>query len=329
MSDIPYVNQLGDAFDEAIAGRARAPRRRRLGRRRYLAVALAALTVAGGGAAVAGLFTDPVEIGFGAVACFDRPSTDGDVAIVSDPTRSPIDVCTGALSGSGIDARDLIACQWEGHGIVVLPHEGRPNCAALDLSPISPAYARARLRAADLQAVAVEFEREAGCLPPPEFARRLTAKLQAGGWTSWRAVTGGGRGPCGRVSVPSGSALLGSIGSSIDATRRTIAIKGRASIELERVLYGGLGSPGVSLFDGSGERCFTLSALEDHVRTVLAPAEAPIRFRHGSMPANTGVEQPRGRRYAQGCAIFVGAHPAFPGGQTEIVVELWQRDVAG
>jgi hypothetical protein len=174
----------------------------------------------------------------------------------------------------------------------------------------------------------MEFERGAGCLAPAEFARRLTSKLRRGGWPGWRAVVRGGRGPCGRVSVPSGSTLLGSIGSSVDATRRTIAIKGRAPIELEQVIYGAE-SPGVSLFDGSGQRCFTLAALEEHVRAVLARAEAPIRFRHGSMPADQGIEQPRSARYAQGCAIFVGAHPAFPGGRTEIVVELWQRDVAG
>jgi hypothetical protein len=54
----------------------------------------------------------------------------------------------------------------------------------------------------------------------------------------------------------------------------------------------------------------------------------PIRFRHGSMPPDTGVEQPRGRRYAQGCAIFIGAHPSFRGGRTTIVVELWQRGIA-
>jgi hypothetical protein len=38
--------------------------------------------------------------------------------------------------------------------------------------------------------------------------------------------------------------------------------------------------------------------------------------------------QPRGRRYAQGCAIFIGAHPSFRGGRTTIVVELWQRGIA-
>jgi hypothetical protein len=328
MSEVPYVNRLGDAFDEAIARRARAPRSRRLGRRRYLAVALAALTVAGGGAAVAGLFADPVEIGFGAVGCFDRPSTDGDVTILSDPTQSPVDVCASALSDDGLEARDLIACQWDGHAIVVLPHEGRANCAALDLSPLPSGYARARLRAAELQAVAVEFERGAGCLKPREFARRLTAELEAGGWAGWRAVAAGGRGPCGRVSVPTGLSLLGSIGPSVDAAHRIISVKGRAPLELELVLYGA-DSPGVSLFDGSGERCFTLAALEEHVRTALAPTQAPIRFRRGSMPADTGIEQPRGRRYAEGCAIFVGAHPIFPGGETEIVVELWQRDVGG
>jgi hypothetical protein len=328
MSEIPYVNQLGDAFDEAIARSARAPRPRRLGRRRYLAVALVALTVAGGGAAVAGLFADPVEIGFGAVGCFDHPSTDGDVAIVSDPTKSPVEVCASALADDGLEARDLIACQWNGHGIVVLPHEGRPNCAALDLSPVPTAYGRARRRAADLQAVAIEFERGAGCLSPQEFARRLTAVLEARGWAGWRAVAGGGRGPCGRVSAPTGSSLLGSIGPNVDATRRTIAIKGRAPIELEHMLYG-VGSPGASLFDSSGERCFTLIALEEHVRKVLAGAETPIHVRRGSMPAGAGVEQPRGRRYAEGCAIFVEAHPIFPRGRTEIVVELWQRDAAG
>lgn len=328
MSEIPYVNRLGDALDEAIARPARTPHLRRLGRRRYLAVALAALAVAGGGAAVAGMFTDPVEIGFGAVGCFNRPSTDSDVAIVSDPTRSPVEVCASALLNDGLDASDLIACRWAGHGIVVLPHEGRGNCAELGLSPVPLSYARARRRAAKLQAFAVRFERGAGCLPSPEFARRLTAELRAGGWTSWRAVPGGGRGPCGRVSVPSGSSLLGSIGPSVDAAHRTISVKGRAPLGLELVLYGA-DSPGVSLFDGSAERCFTLDALEAHVRKVLAPADAPIRFQHGSLPRDTGVEEPRGRRYAQGCAIFVGAHLAFPGGQTEIVVELWQRDVAG
>jgi hypothetical protein len=328
MSEIPYVNQLGDALEQAIARRARAPRLRRLGRRRYLAVALAALTVGGSGAAVASLFTDPVEIGFGNVACFEKTEPSGNITIISDPTVAPAELCASSLPSLGFEARDLIACQWQGHGVVVVVRGDRGGCTTRGLAPVPPSYAQARRRAVRLQALAKEFERGVGCLAPREFARRLTAELRRGGWPGWRAVVRGGRGPCGRVSVPSGSALLGSIGSSVDGTRRTIAIKGRASIELEQLIYGA-DSPGVSLFDGSGERCFTLTELEDHVRTVLAPAKVPIRFRHGSMPHASGLEQPRGRRYAQGCASFIGAHPTFKDGTTEIVVELWQRDVAG
>ena len=137
----------------------------------------------------------------------------------------------------------------------------------------------------------------------------------------------GGAGPCGRVSVPTGSSILGSVGPSVDATARTIGVKGRAPIELELMLYD-TGSPGSRLFDVSGERCFTLAGLEAHVRDALAPARVPIRVKRGSMPPDTGVEAPRGTRYAEGCAIFIGATPAFPDGRTEIVAEIWQRDAS-
>ena len=325
MSEIPFVNRLGDALDAAIAQPARAPRLRRLGRRRHLAVALVALTAVGAGAAVATLSTDPVEIGFGAVACFDRPSTDGDMAIVSDPTRTPLQVCTGALRDSGLAAGDLIACHWEGHGVVVMPHEGRRGCAALDLAPLPASYTRARLRASRLQAVVVEFERDAGCLAPPEFARRLTAELRRRGWTDWRAVAAGGDGPCGRVSVPTGSSLVGAIGPAVDATHRTIQVRGRASLELELALSEP-DSPGMRPYDTSGERCFTLAGLEEHVRRMLAPTKAPIHFRIGSLHSYAEVTGPRGDRYAEGCAIYEGAFAEYSGGRVKIVVDLSQRD---
>jgi hypothetical protein len=60
---------------------------------------------------------------------------------------------------------------------------------------------------------------------------------------------------------------------------------------------------------------------------VLVAAGVPIRFRRGSLPPDTGIgdETRRRERYAEGCAIYVGAYPAFPGGRTVVVVELWQR----
>jgi hypothetical protein len=324
MSEIPYVNQLGDALDEAIAKRARTRRMPRLGRRRYLAVALAALAVGGGGAAIAGLVTDPVEIGFGAVGCFEGPEPDGNVAVLTDPTRSPLRLCAAA-PGVGVQPRDLIACSWEDHGVVVLTREGRGSCSARGLAPLPPSYRGARLRASRLQAVAVEFESTAGCLAPSEFARRLTADLRRRGFADWRAAVDGRKGPCGRVSVPTGSSVVGSLAGAVDATHRTVNVRGEAPLDLELILSQP-GSPGVRLFDSSGERCFTLAGLEEHVRRALAVTDVPIRFRHRSLQSFVEVAPPRGDRYAEGCAIYEGASFEYPDGRIEIVADLSQRD---
>jgi hypothetical protein len=327
MSEIPFVNQLGDALDAAIARPAPARRTRlpRLGRRRYLAVALAALAVVGGGAALADILHDPVEIGFGAVGCFEGTGTDGNVAVIADPTRSPIDLCAGALAASGLEPRDLIACSWHGHDVVVVARGDEGSCRARGLAPLPRAYALGRKRAARMQALAVKFERRAGCLTPREFATRLTAALRRGGFRGWRAVARGGPGPCGRVSVASGSSVIGGIGPAVDAAHRTVDVKGSPPLDLEMALEEP-GSPGARLFDTTGERCFTATALERHVRRVFAPLETPISFTRRSLPEFVELMGARGDRYAEGCAVYEGAHFDYPDGRLEIVAELGQRD---
>lgn len=329
MSEIPFVNQLGDAIEVAIARRVPARRRFRLTRRRYLAVALAALAVAGGSAAVAELLHDPVEIGFGAVGCFEGTQPDGNVAVITDPTKSPVALCATSLHQTygrlGLEASDLIACSWQGHGIVVVARGDRGSCQARGLAPVPAAYELGRRRAARLQALAVDFERHAGCLPPDEFARRLTGELHRRGWTHWRAVAGGGEGPCGRVSVATGSSIVGWIAAAVDASARTITVKAHPPLDLELALLQP-GSPGVRLFDASGERCFTVAGLERHVREVLAPLGQPIRFHRRSLHPDVGISGARGDRYAEGCAVFEGASIDYPGGRSEIVVVLAQRD---
>jgi hypothetical protein len=324
MSDIPFVAQLGDAIETAITSPAPARRRIRLPRR-YLAVALAALAVAGASAAVAGLLHDPVEIGFGAVGCFEGTEPDGNVAVITDPTRSPVKLCAAALASAGLHPRDLIACSWESHGVVVLARGDRGSCRARGLAPVPAGYALGRRRAARLQAVAVGFERDAGCLAPPEYARQLTAELHRRGWKRWRAVDAGGDGPCGRVSVATGSSIVGSIGPAVNAARRTIDVKGLPPLGLDLALSEP-GSPGARLFDTSGERCFTLPELERHVRAELAPLKRPIRFSHRSFPSYVDVTGPRGDRYDEGCVIYEGAFVDYPDGRLEIVTELAQRD---
>lgn len=327
MNEIPYVNQLGDAFDDAIARRSRVPRLRRLGRRRYLAVALAALAIGGGGAAAAGLFTDPVEIGFGATACYQKTDPSGDVAIITDPTRSPVDLCGAALPNDGLEARDLIACQWPGHGVVVVLRGDLGGCTHRGLAPVPASYTDARKRAVRLQSTVTAFERRVDCLAPRPFASRLQALLRGRGWAGWRVVVRGGDGPCSRVSSMGGTDAR-SIAGYVNGEHMTIAVRRAPPFAIENVIFGSE-SPGVSLFHSSGERCFTVAGLQQHVRKVLAPAGLPLRFTLGPMPPNTGTEPPRGDRYAEGCAIYVGAYPSYHGGPGEIVVELRQRDASG
>jgi hypothetical protein len=328
MSEIPFVNQLGDAIDAAIARPAPAPRRRRFGRRRHLAVALAALAVAGGGAAIAEMLHDPVEIGFGSVECFERTVPKGNVAVIADPTKSPVDLCATSLreTYAGLEARDLIACSSVRRGVVVVVRGDRGSCRARGLAPLPASYTLGRRRASKLQELVQRVDLKADCVAPREFARRLTRRLRAAGWSGWRAVPpGGADGPCGRVSVPSGKALLGSIGSEVDGQRRTIQVHTAFPLHLERMVYDA-GSPGATLFEGSWARCFTVAGLERHVRERLAAARVPIRFTVHALADGVGIQPPGGDRYADGCAVFGGASIRRSEGRTEILVELTQRD---
>jgi hypothetical protein len=58
---------------------------------------------------------------------------------------------------------------------------------------------------------------------------------------------------------------------------------------------------------------------------VLARVRVPIRFRHRSLRPDAGIEPPRGDRYGEGCAIFVGVEPVIRAGRTVVVAELWQQ----
>ena len=217
--------------------------------------------------------------------------------------------------------------QWEGHGVVVVPHEGRRSCAAHELAPVPASYVSARRRAVRLQADVKAFERAAGCLPPAEFARRLTRELRAGGWFGWEAVPRGGEGPCGRVSVATGSELLGSIGPAVDAQQRTIAVAASPPLELEEVVYGA-DSPGVSLFDSSGARCYTTpSSSSTYARPWRRRVSRSELHRRASGAEHRHRRRDRAAdRYAEGCAIFAGASIRFPDGRGEILVELNRRD---
>ena len=165
----------------------------------------------------------------------------------------------------------------------------------------------------------------ADCVAPDEMVERVQAVLERTGWAGWRAVLRpGGDGPCGRVRRRGGLPDL-LLSPFMDTAARELSVAAGPPRSLDRRLYG-RESLVVDLFEASGRRCFTLPGLQEHVRSVLAVTGRKVTFKQGRLPANSGMEPPRGDRYAEGCAIVVGAAPLYPSpGEIILEVEIWQR----
>jgi hypothetical protein len=179
MSEIPFVNRLGDAVERAAAARI-ATRRRRI-RRRLTVGALSFAIVATGVAAASGVFSSPEQLATSAVGCYERPSFNANTSVLSTGEDSPIDTCRRVLHTDG----PLVACMAD-HHVAVFPG-GAEVCDKLGLAPLPPGYAPARAKlnafARDVQAI----ETSADCIPPRELARRVQALLdRTPGWSGWR-----------------------------------------------------------------------------------------------------------------------------------------------
>ncbi len=310
MSEIPFVNLLGDAIDEAIVAPrpAARPTRRRTGRR-YIQVALAALLVAGGTAAVAEVLSDPDELATAGVACYEGAYPSGGAAVDWAGTRSPVEVCARAL---GIDGRDLVACD-TGGSVAVLRRSGPRTCASAGLGRLPSGYSAARGKVAELERGLLALQTSADCIPPEELARRAQALLGRLGWSGWRTNLRRDvqDGPCGAILQMGGTPRL-TLAGALDYPGRELMVTEGLPRSLSTLLYGTPTRPGVAtrLVDLSGRRCYTEPGLRSYVASELSSTGRRIGFRTASLPAHVGLSGPRGRRYRKGCAVLDGIAPA-------------------
>jgi hypothetical protein len=146
LPDDETVRARRDALVEELGGTgatrsARAPRR--------LALVLAALAVAGGGAATAaGLFSaDDVKVEAG-VGCYDRPALRADITVMH-ATADPVAACAelwraGTVDGAPhAEAPPLVACTGKGEPVRVMPGSGPEVCTRLGLVPLPDDYPQA------------------------------------------------------------------------------------------------------------------------------------------------------------------------------------------
>jgi hypothetical protein len=325
MSEIPYVNRLGDELERAIRRPARSPRRRRLG-----LFALAGALLVSGSALAAGLLSGDVDIQAASqVACYDGadPDFSGSVAVVppeaGTATASPVELCRRALDPAH-RAMPLVACGKEG-AVSVIPGRRPSDCTAAGFAPLDPAYARARARLARLERRILAIETSADCIARDELVRRIQRLLDRTGWRGWTAATHRlGGGPCGTVSAIGGDGRR-YISHGLDAIGRRVLVARAASRRVTDLLYSAERSLLGPLFAESGAKCFTFDGFRERVQEVFAGKGLSASVRRTSMPRNTGLDDEDGRwtRYKQGCAVLAAGAPG--GDADSVVIDVFLR----
>src|SRR4051812_40097255 len=263
MSQIPFVNLLGDELERA-AERARPSRQPRWGRRRLGLFAVAGALLVSGSAVAAGLLSGDAEHqATASVACYDGADSSFDRSVAVVPPEagsvdaSPVELCRRVLGLAGQDVRPLVACGAE-HGVAVVPGRDRSDCARAGFGALAPRYASARERVAKLERRILAIEASADCIAPSDMVRRVQQVLERSGWTGWTARLRQdlGKGPCASVSYLGGDGRR-YISGLLDADSRQVPVSRSAPRSVVDLLYSADSSQLARLFEESGARCFT------------------------------------------------------------------------
>jgi hypothetical protein len=205
MSQIPFVNQLGDAIQTAATASSERSSRFRL-RRPGVVATLAALLALSGGVALAGILSasNTTDLATGGVGCYETADRSGAVFIIEPGDRSPAEACRQVLGRSGQPVAELAACDNGRGAIAVFPGSGANACHRAGLKPLPPEYEAEQERVRHLTRALVALESSANCIPPRELAARVQTLLQRTGWENWRPWLrlDINPGPCGSVSEP-------------------------------------------------------------------------------------------------------------------------------
>jgi hypothetical protein len=329
MSEIPFVNQLGDELESA-ARRSPAPRRRR---RRFTIFAITGAIALSGTAVATGLFSNDAEQqATNPVSCYGiADASVGPVTWDSAPDTSEIgklsvvELCRRELARGGTPVSHLVACSARAN-VAVIPGRAAADCIAAGFKPLSATYARAQHRTVRLERGLLRIETSADCIPAALLVRRAQALLDRSGWTGWSVIVRGSRthGPCGTLSNLNGGGQR-TFGGSYDAAARHIIVWRSASRRIMDLLYSDHGLMG-PLFADSGARCFTVAQLRAHAKAVFAAKHVDVTVRakkYALVPGSLDDDDGRWTRYQQGCAIVSDSSPGS--NDHSVTIDAWLR----
>ena len=207
----------------------------------------------------------------------------------------------------------------DGRSVVVLPGRGPQACGRRGLTPLPPEYAPARAKVAKLERDILALEAAADCVAPEKLAAQVqpAGSQRLAGWTTWLRPDVS-PGPCGSVSGLGGGGDR-SLSGALDYDGHRVMIFGGPPRSLDDLLYGRESRLAGALMDESGQRCYTLDELRDHVRRRVEATGRSVTFEVRQRDPDGELMDARQQRYQAGCAIVVGVGPAGDAGPGVLV----------
>lgn len=349
MSEIQFVNRLGDALDAmsatatatattpaASAGR----RRRRLstyrrplarGRSRLL-VGFAVVLVGGGVATAATLLsqTTTVLVTHGLSCDYGPPNDYTDQAFdVEEGTRTPTQACAAV---ERVPASKLIACASARYGVVVYDRNADPSeCRAAGMSSLPVGYGAATRRVATLIDDLTRLQASQNCFTPSALVAATQSTLNALDFRGWHAEIsrppGDTRAPAWRCAQypPSGvrySDAASAVSYDYGDRSRIVAVVSGPSRHVDRANQA---INRRNLYRRTGASCYSLRGVQALVRGAVVATfgtRTPVTFAATAEPRGGALGLDRQPRYAAGCAILVGYAPTPSGG---FEAQIWQK----
>ncbi len=322
MSEIPFVQALGDELERAItadlAGRAPARRRLRIphGRGRLM---IALVVLALGGAALADTLQNSTRLAAGSANCsYGTSNTSPGVQGVPLSGLSPVAACLqeyrhngpAALSRPGVK---FVACEQSRFYVDVMVADGRPGqCRRLGLSPLPATYAAGATRVQSLERALGQLQRGHDCIAPAVLVREVRALLVQLGFHGWRPELDrpplfGPTGTCaqfpGTDTQPSDPYL------ALDPARRVVVLGSGPALSTVRLVDRVL----PQLILASGRRCLSPREARALSRRLLAPGHWSVEFALTAELFGQTFNQARQLRYNNGCTVIVTLRPLPPG----------------
>ena len=318
MTDIPFVDRLGDALEAAIAEPLPSRLRLRSRRKVFVLAVFAAAALAVAALAVAHVLSSPDQLATTGIACYASADLSSDVTVVPND-RAPVAACADAFRRLGQSVPPLVACA-NGSSIAVIPATDRGVCARVGLEPLPLGYALARAKVSLLAEAVRALEARRDCLAPDTLARGVEHLLFVQGWQGWTAeVQSRPAGPCGSVTGLGGGGRR-SIEGALDAGRRVVLVSGTASRSTIDLLYG-QGRLAPRLEDESGARCFSIAELTALVQSRAGNAGRAATIELAPpLPSTTTLADARQQRYQSGCAVITDVHAASDGRDVVAVI---------